>query len=195
MANHPIYYFGYGSLVNRDTRPVGEAAWNARLTGWRRVWDHRVPATDDRVGCTSLSIQPTDRAQDGIDGVIVALERDDLPELDAREAGYERLELASSLFVLSADCPPTDTVHVYRSLCSTPADQQHPVLRSYVDCVLAGYQARYGSEGLNHFVSTTDGWPDTLRDDRAQPLYPRAVAIDEGQTTLFETRLASVGVA
>lgn len=69
-----IVYFGYGSLVNRDTRPPEESAACARLRGWHRVWEHRVAPTATREPSCSLSIAPDStrvpeaRASDGSGG-------------------------------------------------------------------------------------------------------------------------------
>jgi len=199
-----VYYFGYGSLVNRETRAPDEPAWNARLSGWRRAWEHRVAKLDPEQGCTSLSIaqapaeqateQATDQATDqAIDGVLVALPRSDLPQLDQREHGYERLELPCSAFSMSPDAPADiDRVYVYRSLGPTRADVQHPILLSYVECVMAGYLARFGWPGVKAFLSSTDGWRGGLLDERTAPQYPRAVNVEPALREEFDRLLASV---
>lgn len=179
MRHDTIHYFGYGSLVNRDTRPADESALNARLNGWQRVWNHRVAHSGSRLGCTSLSISPEVTSPcAGIHGVVVQMPREDLADLDAREAGYERLALPIDQFAFEAGEPSgVTTIHVYRSLSPAIANTRYPILRSYVDCVLAGYQTRFGDDGLRHFLSTTDGWHGSMLDDRAAPRYPRAVAL------------------
>ncbi len=194
-ADDTAYYFGYGSLVNRDTRPVGEQAWNARLSGWRRVWDHRVDMQDPRRACTSLSIQSA-RADVVIDGVLVALPRTDLAQLDSREHGYERLELPRKAFSFEQEPPADiDSIHVYRSLAPAQSRASHPILRSYVDCVMAGYLARFDWQGVEAFVSTTEGWGGVLLDDRTAPRYPRAVALAPELLEEFDRLLASVSGA
>ena len=193
MNTDTIHYFGYGSLVNRDTRPSSESAWNARLGGWRRVWNHRVASSDAREGCTSLSVAADQGPGCSIDGVVVAMPRTELAGLDAREAGYERLALPSAAFTFEGEAPgPLDTIHMYRSLHPATANQSHPILRSYVDCVMAGYLSRFGEAGLRQFLSTTDGWEGTLLDDRSAPRYPRAVRLPADTIHQFDLIVASL---
>jgi len=175
-----IYYFGYGSLVNRDTRPTGEFAVSARLFGWRRVWGHRTSDSERELQGTSLSIDPLASPDAGaIDGVIARMPATDLAILDERETGYERLELPAADFLTPTDVD-IKSVYVYRSLPLNRlrADEQHPILQSYVDCVLEGYRCRFGEDGLMQMIDTTDGWDGPLLNDREKPHYPRAVYVD-----------------
>lgn len=196
MEGAQVHYFGYGSLVNRLTRPPDEVCVNARLTGFRRVWNHRIAAepASGTHGCTSLSIDPDDGS--AIDGVIVRIDAGALPELDAREAGYERLSLPRSRFTLAADSPfeleDDAIVYAYRSMSAhrTLADALHPVLCSYVDTVMAGYLERLGDVGLDDFVRSTRGWERPRRDDRQAPAYPRAVPMTASQLARFDAILA-----
>lgn len=197
MAVQWISYFGYGSLVNRDTRPIAEEAIDVHLRGWKRAWSHRVDSSADRlIGCTSLTVEPDEEggkaAIGGIDGVLVRIRADDLPELDRREAGYERIQVPASSFDLPADYD-AEHVMMYRSLTHNRhlADDGFPILQSYVDCVLVGYQRRFGDEGLQQMVQTTRGWERPILDDRSQPFYPRHVALDAQQQASFDTLLES----
>ncbi len=192
MNTELIHYFGYGSLVNRNTRPTDEPSWNARLAGWARAWEHRVEGDAGRPGCTSLTVTEDSRRGAGIDGVVVPLALSDLPELDAREAGYERIELPVSDFQLHAGPDNITSVHVYRSISAIPADAEHPILQSYVDCVMAGYQRQFGVGGLQRFLSTTRGWDGALLNDRTAPRYPRAVSLDAATLDGFDAQLASL---
>lgn len=203
MKTDWIHYFGYGSLVNRQTRPAHERAHSARLNGWQRVWDHRV--TDPHRGkkCTSLSIEPvvslvnatvSEPVSVGIAGVVVRLPLSELPVLDAREAGYERLSLPVGDFALSPELEQqmaeegVDHIMVYRSRAPNRvlADSEHPVLLSYVDCVMAGYLERFGAEGVQAMVSSTRGWEQSVFDDRVDPFYPRWVTVSPDKQQLFD---------
>lgn len=187
-----ILYFGYGSLVNRNTRPAEEIAHSARLKGWQRVWDHRVsdPYRDKR--CTSLSIEPSPEV--AVEGVIVRLDLDKLPQLDEREAGYDRLVLPASDFDLPEDLQEQmamegiEDIMVYRSQEQNRglADAENPVLQSYVDCVMAGYLHRFGEEGVNALVSSTRGWECSLFNDRTTPYYPRWVEVSPADQQYFD---------
>ncbi len=191
-----ILYFGYGSLVNRNTRPAQEEAHSARLKGWQRVWDHRVTDPNRNQRCTSLSIEPSPGV--AVEGVIVRLNLDKLPQLDEREAGYDRLVLPASDFDLSEELLEQmaregmdDTIMVYRSQEHNRglADTEHPVLQSYVDCVMAGYLHRFGEEGVNALVSSTRGWECSLFNDRAEPFYPRWVEVSSADQQYFDGRI------
>lgn len=193
MANEWIYYFGYGSLVNRETRPVGEVANTAKLRGWRRVWEHRVTEPHRGQRCTSLSIEPLALLDEGsIDGVVVRLPVADLSYLDERELGYERLTLPTSNFDLPA-CVESDVVMVYRSLPYNriASDSEYPVLQSYIDCVMAGYLQRFGGDGVELLVKSTRGWNGSILNDREHPYYPRAVDIDLLTQQLFDQSILS----
>ncbi|MFK7853103.1 MAG: gamma-glutamylcyclotransferase family protein [Granulosicoccus sp.] len=191
MASDWISYFGYGSLVNRDTRPPHEEAEVARLRGWQRVWEHRTVGSSAHAGCTSLSIRPdTDSADASIEGVIVKLPRAQLAQLDEREAGYERLELPAAHFDL-ADHHQVDSVMVYRSLPENrrAADPEHPVLQSYIDCVLAGYHKRFAERGLSAFIASTVGWEGAIFNDRRAPRYPRSVSVAQDRQARYDAMI------
>lgn len=187
MSAQSINYFGYGSLVNRHTRPDGEEAINVTLKGWRRVWNHRVTNVDARHACTSLSIE---RAEAQIKGVLVRIPQAKLADLDEREFGYERLTLSASNFALPEGLD-VDEIQVYRSLEPNRhlADSEHPVTQSYVDCVMAGYQARFGDEGLLELLASTRGWDRPTMNDRAEPTYPRSVKLPENLHHYFDSLL------
>lgn len=207
MSHDTITYFGYGSLVNRETRPAGEVALPARLYGWQRVWGHRVlsaqqPATEPPRSCCSLSIEKSveNNAQTQIkteaevreilsfiDGVVVNIPISELEALDDREAGYDRHVLSSDDFDLPAGCDASE-IHVYVSKQTHKggATEQFPILQSYIDCVLAGYCRVFESEGMQQFVDSTAGWHGVIENERNNPKYPRAVSLPEDQLALFD---------
>ena len=192
MNARRITYFGYGSLVNRETRPPDEAAACARLRGWHRVWGHRVAGSAERATSCSLSVDPDLGARDGIDGVVVSLPIEALPVLDAREKGYERLTLPATDFDLPEGLG-ADEIHVYRSLPANrlPATPAQPILQTYVDCVLAGYLRVYGEGGLDAFLLSTEGWDGAIENDRAAPRYPRAVDVPGALLARFDRLVAA----
>ena len=182
-----IAYFGYGSLVNRETRPVLEEAFRARLTGWERHWAHRVSDDATARHCTSLSARPATTAATAIDGVVVLIEESELPSLDLRESGYFRQTIPAAAFDIEADLP-VEEVAIYQSLPENfaPANEDFPILQSYIDCVMAGYARLFDTHGLNEFMRTTIGWSGDILNDRAQPHYPRAVSLSDAQKTEYE---------
>lgn len=201
MSEQLVTYFGYGSLVNRDTRPANEQALPARLYGWRRVWGHRVHASDEalpdsRGSCCSLSVESVENrptqtnatGNDFIDGVVVTIPIADLPALDEREDGYDRLQLPADDFDLPVSCV-AEQIHLYVSdvTHSGRSNRQYPILQSYVDCVLAGYCAVFEQTGMQQFVESTQGWGGVIENERANPRYPRAVQLPDSQLALFDS--------
>ena len=197
MSGQWIDYFGYGSLVNRETRPIDEIGVDARLHGWRRSWSHRsMGGASNEHNCTSLTVEPVSDSNNAdlpvIDGVLVRLKSDALAELDQREYGYERLTLDADCFDLPPDHDCQEIV-LYRSLPANrhTAEPHFPILQSYVDCVLAGYLRRFGNEGLQRMLNTTVGWDRYIMDDRLEPLYPRHVIIQADQQAGFDNLIRS----
>lgn len=208
MTEQFVTYFGYGSLVNRDTRPADEQAFPARLYGWRRVWGHRVGTTDSASSgthrsCCSLSVEKcsnqqhindnlsnnsTVRCNDFIDGVVVTIPLADLPALDQREDGYDRVQIPASEFDLPTRCI-AQQIHMYVSDAahSGRSNRQYPILQSYIDCVLAGYCAVFNQVGMQHFVESTIGWDGFIENERSKPRYPRAVQLSDSQLALFDS--------
>ena len=191
MLDSEITYFGYGSLVNRATRPQHEIATSARLRGWRRSWSHRVLADGNRGACCSLTVMPvTGQANDAVDGVIVSMPRAELAQLDAREAGYDRQVLSADQFDLaSAHNGREIIVYVSQPANRFPACDKFPVLQSYIDCVMAGYFERFGEQGLADFLLTTEGWERPVENDRNAPRYPRAVELPAHLLCRFDDML------
>ena len=199
-----ITYFGYGSLVNRATRPGGEVALPARLYGWQRVWGHRVlsaqqPADESPRSCCSLTVQKLTElgSEKGenvpfIDGVVVNIPISELATLDQREAGYDRHALACTDFDLPGSCKAADIqVYVSNKAHRGSATEQFPILQSYIDCVLAGYCAVFEPSGMQQFVDSTRGWNGAIENDRSNPKYPRSVSLPHDQLALFDAIVAT----
>jgi len=173
------YFFGYGSLVNRQTHSYPDAQ-PATLHGWRRAWVRT--AVRDLV---FLSVVKDESST--IDGLIAAVPGSDWHALDAREAGYARLSsgdavrhaLTSTPDIAHYAVPPTDT--------GVPGD--HAILLSYLDVVVQGFALEFGTKGVERFFDTTLGWDTPVLNDRAAPLYPRAQTLTPDQTALVDSHL------
>ena len=158
------YFFGYGSLVNvathdyRDPQP-------ARLKGWRRAWVH----TDLRE-VAFLSAVPSEGSE--IDGLIAAVPGADWEALDAREYAYDRLP-SNGAVSHSIAAAPEISVYAVPQSAQAPGSDRHPVLLSYLDVVVQGYEQVFGEAGVAAFFATTDGWEAPILNDRATPIYPR----------------------
>jgi len=214
--------------VNRDTRPNHPDAVPARLNGWHRCWGHRAlinahtrseqtPGNDaihaaNHSGWTVLSVEHRGYKADlpgksvgAVEGMIVTVDRTELPALDAREKGYKRLELARSDFefmdtgdIESGHSSSTladavaETIYMYVSeeKNAAYACAEFPLLQSYVDCVMAGFESEFGSAGLQRFIDTTLGWSAPMLEDRSDPRYVRSVSLCAQQARRYDNLLA-----
>ncbi|MBA5779362.1 gamma-glutamylcyclotransferase [Stappia sp. F7233] len=191
-----ISYFGYGSLVNRATLASDVVALPGRLEGWRREW--RVvgrPAEADGAGrgACALTVRPEPGC--AIRGVLLSEATAGLAALDKREARYDRIDGISHQFRPddgTAGVP--EAVFLYRAKAEHYrwGDEDHPILQSYLDCVLAGFHEIWGEAGVDHFLETTDGWHAPILADRHAPIYARAVTLEPDLTGLFDERLAAL---
>jgi hypothetical protein len=188
-----IAYFGYGSLVNRNTLRTNIVhAIPARLHGWRRLWRPR----PDMPGFPAalLSVRREDNAS--VDGLLVFDHLDNLPADDLREVHYDRrsvlLEHVETKTPLPHDCP----IFVYEAQHEVPLHPEPPViLQSYLDAVMQGFLVEHGEAGLRRFVQETHHFDTPIYKDRAAPAYPRAVALSPNETSLFDRLLNERGAS
>ena len=176
---HPCF-FGYGSLVNRDTHSYGSAA-RAQLVGWRRRWVY----TQAR-GLAFLSVVPD--ADTRIAGLIAEVPNADWAALDAREYGYARIPSGTS--VTHPRDPATQISHYAVPQDTWVAGGDQHILLSYLDVVVQGYLREFGAGGVSEFFATTDGCETTVLNDRAAPKYPRAQVLSAQETALVDQHLA-----
>ena len=188
MSRHPAHVFGYGSLVNDETHSFAPVV-PARLTGWQRVWGHKVLTPDKAV--TSLSIRR--RAGSVVDGAIAHVPALDWAGLDQREAGYDRIPLGVSDLQFPVQAPDLKgDVITYETRGDVAADGEFPILQSYIDAVMMGFYRLGGIKAASAFVTTTAGWETPIRNDRDAPLYPRAVALSDRDRAMIDALLSGV---
>lgn len=179
-----VYFFGYGSLVNRATHAYPQAA-PAVATGWRRVWI-QTPARQHAY--LSAVRAPGHR----IDGLIAAVPGSDWAALDAREAAYDRISDTANIAHRQAN---VDAISIYAvSTARSAVDTvRNPILLSYLDVVLQGYLREFGEGGAESFIASTDGWDAPVLDDRAAPIYPRHQRLDRSETAFVDDTLDRIG--
>lgn len=194
MSN-TIGYFGFGSLVNRETlRTDYQDAIPTRLLGWKRHWQGRQQIGDHNVALLSIHRA----ASISILGLLVVDLLENLPKVDEREVGYDRVEVGpKDLEILDTGITPTDLpdrlyVYVGKQPAETP--QKAALLQSYTDAVMQGFYTEYGYSGVEHFVETTLGFDRPIITDRRSPRYPRAVTISGSMEKAFDDILQSAGV-
>lgn len=179
---HP-HFFGYGSLVNRETHSFAPVHLS-RITGWKRIW-HRAPI---RPAAFLSVIRDPDSV---IEGVIAPVPNDDWVALDAREHAYDRIAVTDEV---THDATDVRDISIYAIPPgqSAPPDEEHPILLSYIDAVLQGYLREYGEAGAERFVRTTEGWNAPVKDDRSDPIYPRAQRLSAAERGFVDDMLSTV---
>ena len=193
-TNGLMAYFGYGSLVNLNSlRTRYIAAYPVRLRGWRRHWQSRPSGDDTALGLRAalLSVHRHGDLNSHIDGMLIIDRLENLPDLDAREAHYQRIALGDDLTGHDhipglPDVAPQNRF-VYVAL-DNPQDRS-PLLQSYLDVVLSGFYSMRGEEGVRDFIASTIGFERSIIADRQEPHYPRAVTVDEDLANWFDDLL------
>jgi Gamma-glutamyl cyclotransferase, AIG2-like len=181
---HDPFFFGYGSLVNRRTHDYTQAT-PARVTGWRRAW-RKSPL---RQRCF-LTVVPASGAE--IDGLVAAVPGADWAVLDAREHAYARHDVSGRV-THAAGREIDVAIYAIPEGAHHDPGPEHPVLLSYIDVVVQGFLTEFGRGGVRRFFDTTDGWHVPVIDDRAQPIYARAQALEDDERAVVDRELARVG--
>jgi len=188
MTESTIAYFGYGSLVNLGSlRTPYISAHRATLTGWKRSWLSRPRvegsfAAED--GLAFLSVVAAPDVQ--IDGVLIIDHASSLPALDQREVMYTRTVINATALQFHDEAPQADSQFLYVAEQPSATPQSH-ILRSYLDVVMQGYLHHFGEEGLHRFMETTLNFDIPVKEDRDEPLYPRATTLSDKEISLFST--------
>lgn len=187
-----LTYFGYGSLVNADTVPENAELVPGRLSGWIREW--RVCGKwENGQGRCALSVRR--HAGSEIWGVMTREAKARLNDLEKRESRYEKVGAISSAFRCDAEQKqgPED-LFLFRASAEHErwGCEQHPILQSYLDCVLAGFDRIWGPAGIDHFLNTTDGWHVPVLQDRNKPHYPRAIRLEREVRRRIDERLEAM---
>ena len=184
-----VAVFGYGSLVNEAThRTPVVATVAAELVGWRRVWLRRPPNPDNpRDGIAFLSVEEAPGTT--IQGVLMIDRVASLPDLDRREALYDRVPLARDAVRILDDHPalgPDVPFYLYRATATAEAPPPPRILRSYLDAVFQGYALRFGDGAVEAFLASTANGALAVDEDRAAPVYPRAVTLTDAERAVFD---------
>ncbi len=174
------FFFGYGSLVNRDTHHYANAH-RASATGWRRAWRytrHRKVAFLTAIPC------PDSR----IFGLIAEVPGGDWIALDEREFAYDRVG-ATHHVDHKLDLPHDVSIYAIPDGEHHAPTDEHPILLSYLDTVTQGYLREFGEDGVQTFFDTTDGWTGPILNDRSNPVYARHQTLTRKEQTLVDNHL------
>ena len=180
LADEPTQFiFGYGSLINSASRNSTAGAPTQAIPvrvsaafGYIRTWSDRSAS-----GFTALGLRkpgPGEKAST-VNGVLYAVEGNDMAKFDAREQGYARVEIPRDDIEAAAwqGLPQTGTIWVYVPVgpkgeagVGLPApDAQFPLLESYIDVVVEG-GLEYGEDFARELIETTSDWSDYWLNDR-----------------------------
>lgn len=190
-----VAYFGYGSLVNRATlRTAYIAAQPVRLAGWRRCWRPRSPALPERVEPNASLLSARKVTDSIIDGLLVFDHAENLPAVDERETGYDRVLVPPDCIQVLDGEIPNCPIYVYEAHTnSDQKDPQAPILHSYLDAVFQGFLKEFGKQGVRNFIGTTDGFDRAVHADRDNPIYPRSVLLSAEERAYFDLLLDELG--
>ena len=185
-----VGYFGYGSLVNDDTRNKESFGFAGRLKGYRRRWSIWSASAERRAfgfgGVAALSVTACKNSY--CDGLLIFDRKDHLPKVDEREAMYDRVALDLTDFSASEALPDGIDCYIYvgHAPDTNVIDPHYPILQSYVDAVMQGFLDKFGEEGVARFVDETDGWQTPIVCDRDRPYYPRSVKLSIAEEELID---------
>jgi hypothetical protein len=187
-------YFGYGSLVNRDThRTAIYGAVRASVRGWRRHWQGRPQHVDNPISL--LSVKAESDPEHHLPGLLVFDRLENLPHVDEREFNYHRRAVDPDRLTGFGDLGLDVPIYIYEGKPEIAPDTGHAILQSYLDAVLQGYLYEYGSQAVRSFIADTHAFDDTpVIRDRHEPRYMRAVTLSEEERILFDEALQSHGV-
>lgn len=182
------YVFGFGSIINTATHAPwlasdkdsnctvlqGQRATILKSFGYKRGWTFR-----SATGFTALGLLREEEAND-INGVLFRIRHDLLEGFDRREVGYDRVEIDRNCIKL---IPPEESetnepdankyshqvvldiqvgekiwVYVPQESFCAEANEDHPILQSYVDTVMQGCLDWGGESMAEEFVATTSNF-------------------------------------
>lgn len=164
------YIFGYGSLICSDSRSrtgISGDAHPVEVRGIQRRWSMHSPEWPATAVSAHHSRDHTSN------GVFFAVDEENLSKFDAREQGYDRIQLPwHDVKSLNDQTLPTAGVlwaYVGHHVGEPGPDK--PIMQSYLDVILNGC-LDYSVEFAERFTQTTELWQH-LVDDRHNPQYPR----------------------
>jgi hypothetical protein len=186
VSNTPQYIFGYGSLVEAESRamtsPGATYAWPAIVNGIKRGWFDRV----DTPGYSPTYLGAVADPDSTCNGVIFAITAQQLVAYDQRETGYKREKIAPAKITMldGTDAAPQGDIWYYANQQQLPATPDFPIVQSYVDVCINGcleiesaypLATRIPFKGKTvsfseMFLLTCSDWSEWWVNDR---LYPR----------------------
>lgn len=181
-----MYIFGYGSLINSESRKLtGQTgdAYPAIVCGFNRHWSK----VD---GSYQISPLVVTSGKGSVNGVLIEIDDQELLEFDKREAGYHRIKVAVSQIESDTVIDTSAEVWMYVKDEVAPPCTNAPIMQSYVDTVLAGCLS-ISTQFAEHFMQSTLGWHHPLENDRHQPKYRRIAGVENQHISLIDNLVNS----
>ena len=179
------YIFGFGSIMNRDTHNdkylPGVSAILKKEFGYERQWNFRSSTGFTALGVSKVPDNRVEEQAKDINGVLFQVSQCMMPEFDRREIGYEKVRIPIEYLAFlefndnnndknsswHKNLGAKDNLWLYVPLppYNKPADENHPLIQSYVDTVLQGCLFWGGERMAESFIQTTGGWSTYFLND------------------------------
>jgi cation transport regulator ChaC len=161
---------------NHSITLPGQQARILASFGYRRGWNFR-----SNTGFTALGITKDEEQATDINGVVFRITQEMLADFDRREVGYDRVEITKDDLKLISPGSSKEgeevenlmgksgsrngKVWVYIPQEAYEANEDHPILQSYVDTVMQGCLEWGGEQMAMEFVATTSNWSPYFLND------------------------------
>jgi hypothetical protein len=196
MADTPQYIFGYGSLVEAQSRArTWASAFYASpviIKGIKRGWFDSTPAS----GLSPTYLGAVFDDDYICNGVIFPISKEGLAAYIEREVGYipQKIDQSKIMMLDGRSDAPKGDIWFFANKKEKPASPQYPIVQSYVDiCINGCLQLEAGypmAEGFTKmFIESCTGWNEYWVNDR---IYPRRPFIYEPNAYKIDKLLQDV---
>lgn len=183
------HIFAYGSLLNKNTWSFEAEMELVSLGGWVREWRQIVSL--ERGDICALTISP--HSSHSIEGIVLKVDNSALEVLGDREVSYDKTLLENnnlnSFNTKKSFINQSTFTYTASKKTGVWANQEAPILLSYIDVVAKGYHDLFGWQGVLDFFKSTQGWNLPILNDREDPIYPRATKHDKGFLDLIDQQI------
>ncbi|CAH0541168.1 gamma-glutamylcyclotransferase family protein [Vibrio marisflavi] len=182
-----MYIFGYGSLMNSESRRLtGKTgpAIPAFVNGLVRHWGKLEHSTT----LSPLIVVP---GNGKVNGVLIEVEEAELSYFDQRESGYDRIEILPNQIDTEHTFNQQAPIWVYVKENHQPPCEVIPIMQSYVDTVIAGC-LDISEHFAEQFIQHTMGWHYPLENDRLVPKYDNLAGVQAHHKLIIDVMLANV---
>ncbi|MCL9781411.1 gamma-glutamylcyclotransferase [Vibrio sp. S4M6] len=179
-----MYIFGYGSLMNSESRKrTGQTgtAIPVFAHGLVRHWGKLQHST-------IMAPLIVSQGHGKVNGVLIEVDDNELPSFDERESGYDRIQLLPENIETDHEFNHNAPIWVYVREDHQPPCQLIPIMQSYVDTVIAGC-LEISELFAEQFIQHTLGWHFPIEDDRLAPKYGNLAGVQSHHRVLIDELL------